>query len=49
MRADGPSLLLTIASMEVEGENDFSPDLAMGGDDRVVRLFAGPKSACRFD
>jgi len=46
MRADGSSLLLEIARLEVEGERGFNPDLAVGGDDRVVRLFASPTASC---
>lgn len=49
MRRDGPNLLLKISRMEVEGPEDFSPDLAVGGDDRVVRLFPSPRNACRSE
>jgi hypothetical protein len=49
MRADGPNLLLTIERIEVEGPQDFSPDLAVGGDDRVVRLFPSPMTSCPKD
>ena len=49
MRADGHNLLLTIERIEVEGPQDFSPDLAVGGDDRVVRLFPSPMKSCPKD
>jgi len=37
-----PNLLLTIVRLEVEGPQDFSPDLAAGQADRVFRLFPTP-------
>ena len=46
IEAQGSNLLLTIDRMEIEGPQDFSPDLAQGGDDRAVRLFPSPKSSC---
>ena len=49
MRADGDNLLLTIERIETEGPLDFSPDLAVGGDDRVVRLFPSPMKSCPKD
>ena len=49
MRKDGKGLLLTIDRVSVEGEKGFSPDVGVGGDDRLVRLYPSPKSACRFD
>lgn len=48
LRPEESGLLLSIASMVVEGEGGISPDLAVGGDDRVVRLFTAPKSSCAF-
>lgn len=49
LRADGPNLLLTIKRMEIEGPQDFSPNLGEGGDDRVVRLMPSPRAACPPD
>jgi hypothetical protein len=49
MRADGSGLLLNIERIEVEGPQDFSPDLGAGGDDRVVRLFPSPRTSCPDD
>ena len=49
LRADPSGLLLTVGKfLQVEGSNSFSPDLAVGGDDRVIRLFRVPTEACRF-
>lgn len=40
-------MLLTVAArLEVDGGLGFSPDLARGGDDRVVKLFPAPVEAC---
>lgn len=49
MRAEDASLLLTIERIETEGPEDFSPDLAVGGDDRVVRLFPSSTKFCPGD
>jgi hypothetical protein len=49
IETEGPNLLLRIERIEVEGPESFSPDLAVGGDDRVVRLFPAPKSSCSPD
>lgn len=49
MRADGAHLLLNIERIEVEGPEDFSPDLARGGDDRVVLLFPSTIKSCPKD
>ena len=49
MKATGEGLLLTISRIAVEGDADFSPEIGVGGDDRLVRLKLAPKSACRFN
>jgi hypothetical protein len=49
MKSDGSSLVLTISRIMVEGEKVDSPEIGVGGDDRLVRLYPGPSSACRFD
>jgi hypothetical protein len=49
MQAEGPNLLLHITRIAVEGEQDFSPEIGVGGDDRVVRLYRSPARACNFD
>lgn len=50
LRAVAEGLMLTVGErLEVEGAASFSPDLAEGGDDRVVRLFPGPAEACAFE
>ena len=46
MTADGSDLILHITRIAVEGERDFSPELGVGGDDRVVRLHRSPAKAC---
>lgn len=47
LRASDGALLLTVAGrLEVEGGLGFSPDLARGGDDTVVKLFPAPPEAC---
>ena len=49
MRAEGANMLLTIERIEAEGPQDFSPDLAVGGDDRIVRLFPSSMKSCPKD
>lgn len=49
MTADAAGLLLTVSRIAVEGETDFSPEIGVGGDDRLVRLHSAPASACRFN
>lgn len=44
--ADGGLKLTVGERWEVEGERSVSPDLARGGDDRVVLLQPAPMSAC---
>jgi hypothetical protein len=49
LTGDDRGLLLTVGGrLEVEGAHSFSPNLAQGGDDRLVRLFPQGQSACRF-
>lgn len=48
MRTDDKGLLINITRMEVEGDLDFGPDLAQGGDDSTIRLFAAPMDFCRW-
>lgn len=40
------TLVLTLTRLQLEGEFDFSPDLAEGGDDRVLVLRKAPMKAC---
>jgi hypothetical protein len=40
------TLVVTVERLELEGEFDVSPDLAKGGDDRVLVLRRAPMSAC---
>ena len=42
----GAALTMRIERMEVEGRQDFSPDLGQGGDDNVVILRKSPMNAC---
>lgn len=50
LRATAEGLMWTVGErVEVEGASSFSPDLAVGGDDRQVRLFPGPAEACNFE
>jgi len=48
IRPDGRNILIRIERLVLEGASDVTPDLAVGGDDRVLRLSPGPDSACRF-
>lgn len=48
IRPDGRNVLVAIESLVLEGEKGFTPDLGVGGDDRVLRLYPSPASACRF-
>lgn len=49
LRADGSGMLLNIERIEVEGPESFSPNLAVGGDDRTVRLHPAPRERCPGD
>lgn len=48
LQAEGANLLVRIERIAVEGPDDFSPEIGVGGDDRVVRLHRSPARACRF-
>lgn len=48
IRPEGSNILVGIDSLVLEGEKGFTPDLGVGGDDRVLRLYPGPDSTCRF-
>jgi len=49
LEADGDGLRLTVGShLALEGNQSFSPDLAVGGDDRVFLLYRSPPEACSF-
>ena len=47
---NGEGLRVTIDDrLHLEGSVSFSPDLAEGGDDRVLLLHPSPAEACDFD
>lgn len=47
---DERGLLLHVGGrLQVEGARSFSPDLAQGGDDTLVRLFPLGPAVCKFD
>ena len=45
-RGANNTLVITIDRLQLEGQNDFSPDLGHGGDDRVLVLQKSPMKAC---